>query len=373
MLKTIFQSGSFAILALIATLSLPVFAQTTYNYASIPSPSAKFGLNFTSCLKVVDWDTRIADIKAGRPNTNPNLDLGCVKQNNVVVDENGNNQLDTGDVKVANYSDFSIGQANTKQRFAGIPVLGVFPNGNFPAQYTGQGGTSVNRGVASGLSSIFTPAQLNLLYNNGQINGGAPRMFSTGPDCNTGQQTCPDPYGGAASNNQGYNSSTNPPVYQGGWCEETGGQIKVRSQRVGVAITGVFPSERDPSNPTQACARTVNGTREASVAEQNYEVYQFVRIIPYPNATQCTGLGFTDQAACKTAFQNFYGQSLAGNANNNDNNNAVVTVRTFFGAFDKKYTRWVGWVNTDVNGPRASSSDGTIRNFDGLSIYELAL
>jgi hypothetical protein len=322
---------------------LPVSAQVT----SIPSSSPTFGIDMTACRSTFDWNTFIADQRAGRTNTNPYIDQGCVSQKGVNATSG------------VTYASFSVGQASTKAAFGSDPVLGVFPNGNFPAQslntYNASGQVvasrpAVDRAQASGLSSTFTAAQLNEIFSTGGARTGMPRIFSTGPDT--------------------YTTVNGRQVYQGGWCQVQNGQISVRTTRAGAPFDPSLYG-RNPADPTSACARTVNGTKLPAVEDRNLQVYQFVYEFVYPTTQQCADWFGVDAETCNQFFQNRYGRDLAGDTNTNSGRR-IISTYTFYGSFDDKYSKWVGWHNPDVNGPRLQSADGFVRGYDGYSVYELS-
>ncbi len=397
-------------LQIFSVFSLGILAISPINASAataLPSSSAKFGIDITACRATFDWTTYIADQRAGRTNSNPYIDQGCLTQFSAAVDENSNGALDSGDLKVTQYSQFNVGAASVKTAFASDPVLGIYPTTvgakTYPAQmvntFTNAGAvagskTATNRAVRTGLSSVFTQGQFSELFST---SGGSastsnmPRIFSTGPDTYNYFQnksvatqqivplsTCLTNGGydyakctrvaqnlSACLTNNVFDSSKCSREYQGGWCSISGGNITVRETRAGTAFN---PSNygKDPANPSAACAR---GGKTA-VEEQNLSVYQFVYEFTYPTAAQCADYFGVDAATCNTFYQKTYGQDLAGDTNSAAGTK-VLSVYTFYGSIDDKYTKWVGWVNPDVNGPRATSTDGFIRTYDGFSVYEM--
>lgn len=394
----------FTVFSLSVLAISPISASAS---TALPSSSAKFGIDITACRATFDWTTYIADQRAGRTNSNPYIDQGCVTQFSAAIDENSNGILDTGDLKVTQYSQFNVGAAAVKTAFGTDPILGIFPTTvgtkTFPAQmvntFTNTGAvagskTATNRAVRAGLSSVFTTGQFSELFST---SGGAastsnmPRIFSTGPDtysyfqnrsnstqqivalsacltngaydfnlCTRVPSTLPN-----CSTNGAFDFSKCSREYQGGWCSISGGNITVRTTRAGVAFN---PSNygKDPANPSAACARAGKTT----VEEQNLSVYQFVYEFKYPTTAQCADYFGVDAATCNTFYQKTYGQDLAGDTNTTAGTR-LLSVYTFYGSIDDMYTKWVGWVNPDVNGPRATSTDGFIRTYDGFSVYEL--
>ena len=373
----------------------------------LPSSSAKFGTDITSCRATFDWVTYIADQRAGRTQSNPYIDQGCVTQFSATVDENANNILDTGDIKASNYANFAVGAASVKTAFGTDPVLGIFPTTvgakTYPSQmvntFTTAGAvagskTATNRAVKAGLTNTLTSGQLSELFST---SGGSasssniPRIFSTGPDTynyfqnksNSTQQIVSlsacltngsysftlcsrvaQPLANCTTNST-FDSSKCSREYQGGWCSISGGNIVVRETRAGVAFN---PSNygKDVANPSTACARP----GKTAVEEQNLSVYQFVYEFKYPTNAQCADYFGVDAATCRTFYQKAYGQDLAGDTDVNTGSR-ILSVYTFYGSIDDLYSKFVGWVNPDVNGPRATSTDGFIRTYDGFSVYEL--
>ena len=400
--STMLQVFSVFSLGILAISPINASAQAV----NLPSSSAKFGIDITSCRATFDWTTYITDVRAGRTNSNPYIDQGCVTQFSAAVDENSNGMLDTGDVKVAQYSQFAVGAASVKTNFGSDPVLGIFPTTvgakTYPAQmvntFTTAGvvaGSKVatNRAVRAGLTSTFTTGQLSEIFST---SGGSastsnmPRSFSTGPDTysyfqnklNSSQAIVPlsscltsgaydftlcsrvTQNQTACFTNSAYDSSKCSREYQGGWCSISGGNITVRETRAGVAFNPANYG-KDTANPSVACARP----GKATVDEQNLGVYQFVYEFKYPTAAQCADYFGVDAATCNTFYQNAYGKDLAGDTNTTTGSR-ILSVYTFYGSIDDLYSKWVGWVNPDVNGPRATSTDSFVRSYDGFSVYE---
>jgi hypothetical protein len=174
-----------------------------------------------------------------------------------------------------------------------------------------------------------------------------PRVFSTGPDTYT-------------------TNSAGQQVYQGGWCEVKNGQISVRNTRAGKAFDASLYG-RNPQDPTTACARTVNGTKLPKVEDRNLQAYQFIYEFKFPTDAQCQSWFNTDVNTCKTFFINRYAKDLAGATSGS----RILATYTYYGSYDDKYTKFVGWVNPDINGPRKSASDAFVRGYDGYSVYAL--
>ena len=344
--RTFFGLASAVLLA----TTLNGFAQTTQNsqtsaQATIPSTSAEFGLNLTACRFSFDWDTYFSELEAGTTDANPYLEQGCVAGQNVEFGE--------GDA----YAALDIGQASTKAAFGEDPILGIYANQNYPAQslntYTEDGTTLVaietaERNQASALPSIFSEQELQTIYSTGGERTAMPRIFSTGPD--------------------EYRTETDGQrVYRGGRCAVENGELFVRTERAGETFNPSLYGI-DVEEPLEACARSVNGERLDEVEEQNLQVYQFVYEFAYPSAEQCQTYFEVDGETCATFFQNRYGRDLAGTISEHDR---ILSVYTYYGTFDDQYSQWVGWVNPDLNGPRADSEDEFIQAYDGYSVYAL--
>ncbi len=259
----------------------------------------------------------------------PYISQGCVRQRNFKP------------ITGAKYSNFYEGDISTKDAFGNDPVLGIFQNGDFPAQ--GNVGNK-NRAVLSGLINIFTRDQLKEIYSTGGARTGMPRVFSTGPDTYT---INPD----------------RTKVYQGGWCIVENGRIVVRTNRAGVPFDPSLYG-RNPDDPWHACARQGKTT----VEDQNLQIFQHVWEIKYPSLAQCQQWFAVDLKTCSTFYRNRLGRDLAGNG---ISGNRIVYTMTFYGAFDDKYTKWVGWVNPDLNGSRRNSPDKFVQNYDGYSVFVL--
>ncbi len=329
----------FSILAIFSLLSITGMAQTT-----VPSSTPTYGIDLTACRYTFDWDQYIADQRANRTASNPYTSQGCVRQNGLNT-TNG-----------SKYSDFEVGQPNTKQAFGDDPVLGIFPNNGFAAQsintYNTDGSVDgskavANRALVSNLGSIFTTDQLSQIYSTGGAQTGAPRIFSTGPD-------------------QYYTNSQDQRVYQGGWCKVENGNIVVRTTRDGNSFDASLYG-RNPNDPSTSCARTVNGNRLPAVEDRNIQAYQFLYEFKYPTAAQCNDFFNVDETTCKTFFEGRYGGDLAGKTEGN----RIISTYTYYGTFDDAYSQWVGWVNPDINSPRKNAADAFLRGYDGFSVYSL--
>jgi hypothetical protein len=349
--------GIFA-LAIVAVPSVVGLAQANpgspavginFNAATTPSASTKYGLQITACRYTFDWTTYLADQKAGRTNSNPYIDQGCVATDNAVPATGYDNLT---------YANFANGQASTKTAFKNDPVVGIYSNKGFAAQSlntynfdaTAKNSKAIaERDEAAGLPSIFTEAQLKEIYTTGGSRTAAPRIFSTGPD-------------------EFKTTSTGSKVYRGGRCEVKNGNISVRTKRAGEAYNPTLDGI-DPADPFKACARLVNGERKASVEDQMYKVYQFVYEFTYPTAEQCQTNFGVDGATCLTFFRNRYGRDLAGAKGNTGNR--TLSVYTYYGTFNDAYTKFVGWTNPDISGPRATAEDGFVRAYDGYSVYSM--
>ncbi len=310
-----------------------------------PSSSPAFGVDITACFYTFNWDTYIADVRAGK-SSNPYDEKGCVIQQGVTT---------TAGTK---YSDFTKGEATTKQALGTTPVLGIFPNGSFAAQSLStfkQDGSAdqtkqvSDRSKADGLTSVFSTNQISTIYSTGGAKTGMPRIFSTGPDQYTKNTAGQD-------------------VYQGGWCKVEGGNIVVRTERAGKAFDPNLYG-RSPATPETTCSRTINGTRLPKVEDRNLQAYQFIYEFNFPNDTQCKDYFGVDAATCKDYFVNRYARDLAGVTNKSVTR--TVSTYTYYGTFDDKYSQWVGWVNPDPNGPRRQGADGFVRAYDGYSVYAL--
>ena len=313
--------------------------------ATTPSTSSEFGLKLTACRYTFDWETYFADQEAGRTNSNPYIDQGCVSGENL--------DFSAGDT----YADLEVGQASTKQAFGTDPILGIYTNGDYSAQslstYADNGSVleeaeTYERNEAAALDSIFTTSQLDTIYSTGGARTAMPRLFSTGPD--------------------EYRTKANGQrVYRGGRCGVEDGEIFVRTERAGEAFNPSLYGI-DASNPEEACARSVDGQRLDKVEEQPLKAYQFIYEFTYPSAEQCDTYFGVDENTCLLFFRNRYGRDLAGKG---ETGNRTLSVYTYYGSFDDQYSQWVGWVNPDINGPRKDSDDGFVRAYDGYSVYAL--
>lgn len=320
---------------------------TNLSVTSIPSASTEFGLSITACRYTFDWDTYITDQQAGRTTSNPYIDQGCVSEEDITTGFDG-----------LKYSDLSVGQAATKTAFGDDVIVGVYDNGGFQAQsldtYNANGSVDqskaqADRSKAAGLDSIFTNEQLSTIFSTGGDRTAMPRVFSTGPD----------EYRTLANGTR---------VYRGGRCAIENGRIFVRTERDGEAFNPSLYGV-DAEDPMSSCARKVNGERLDSVEDESLKVYQFVYEFNFPNAEQCEQLvPGIDENTCLNFFRNRYGRDLAGNG---ASGSRTLSTYTYYGSFDDQYSQWVGWVNPDIDGPRAQSDDGFIRAYDGYSVYVL--
>jgi len=329
--------------------TLPSNFQTTASTASVESPT--FGLDLTACRAEFDWEQYIQDSQNGIQNSAPYNDQDCVVQTGIVQDQQ---------IQQRYYKDFAIGSAETKAAFGNDPVIGIFPNtGADGNTYTAQGiqdkteqqinsnFDNVDRSKLASLTNVFTQQDLNEIYSTtgGQYTTGIPRIYSTGPDQYT-------------------TNAQNQQVYQGGWCYVENGEIKVRTERQGVAFNpGLYG--RDVSTPETSCAR--NG--QDRVEDRNLQVYQFVFEIPYPTADQCNEWWGVDAETCNTFYQNALGRQLAGDTAM-DYGDRLVYAYTFYGSFDDQYSKWVRWATPDV-GNRADATDGFIRSYNGYTAFEM--
>jgi hypothetical protein len=344
----------------VATLAVPTIsglAQTNpgspavginFTQGTTPSASTTYGLQITACRYTFDWTTYLADQKAGRENSNPYIDQGCVATDNTVPATGYDNLT---------YASFPVGQDSTKQAFKNDPVVGIYSNKGFAAQslntYKFDGTVNKNKAIAerdepAALPSIFTEAQLKEIYTTGGARTAAPRIFSTGPD-------------------EFRTLSNGTKVYRGGRCEVKAGNIVVRTKRAGEAYNPTLDGI-NPADPFKSCARQVNNERKANVEDQMYKVYQFVYEFTFPTAEQCQTNFGVDANTCLTFFRNRYGRDLAGNATTGTR---TLSTYTYYGTFNDTYSKFVGWTNPDINGPRAQSEDGFVRAYDGYSVYSL--
>jgi hypothetical protein len=393
--------AAFGVLSLF--VSLPAQALNT---ATMPSTSAQFDIDLTVCKKTFDWDTFLDDLNAGITTTNPYEPQVCGAANTVRLN----------DVIANGFTRYNQGQVSTAEAnayFGNDPILGIWNNSGRPAQNLGTGSPAVtNRNVASALPNIFTADQMNTIYSTGGSRTAMPRIFSTAyQDANNDGVNDMDRYdnlqkfisrnsgnrvnwGTCATQTNGtwqfdnskctkedvnlnqcitnnkFDRTLCEGVYVGGYCEANNGNIRMRRLRAGFNYDA--PSGRDPQNPNTACARTVNGTRLPAVEDRNLQVYQFVYEFEYPTAEQCGRIppAGVDFNSCLEFYQERYGRDLAGN---NDFNAGTRTMSTFtyYGSFDDKYSRWVGWRNPDVDtDARENSTDPLIRGYRGFSVYE---
>lgn len=339
------------VLSLSVIVSVPAYAANP----SIPAASDKYGLDITMCYSEFDWATKIADTNAGRTQSEPYIDFGCVSQTNVYVDDNRDGVFQANEIKVPNYRDFNRGSAVVRTEAAAYPVLGLFPNQGRPAQSI-PGVTPVNLAETRNLRTVFSTEQMNELCFQGNCTAGTGLVFSTGPDQFRRNQD-----GSVMTNAQGQRT------YQGGWCTVENGQLKVRDTRAGEQY--IVPADRAVATPNTSCARTVNGTRLPAVEQTNMQVYQFIKTRRYPTAQECAAWFNIDGPSCNTFFQEKYGKNLAGDTDFT-RGTEVVRIRTFLGAFDHRYSKWVGWANTNLNSPYTQSPEGYVRTYDGTSVYE---
>lgn len=395
--------SAIAVLVMVAS-SISTYAQTAPS--TISSTSSKFDIDLTVCKKVFDWNTFLDDINANVTTTNPYNPQVCGPSNTIRL----TNIISNG------FTRYNQGQITTpaaNQLFGNDPILGIWDNASNPAQKLGTGSPAVTqRNSANALSNIFTSEQLSQIYSTGGARTGMPRTFSTSyQDANNDGTNDADRYDNI---NKFISKSTNNRVnfgtcatqvngvfqfdankctkqtatlsecitnnkfdrtlcegtYAGGFCEVVNGQIRVRTKRAGYDYD--VPSDRNASTPLTSCARTINGTRQNQVEDQNLQLYQFVYEFNYPTQAQCSRIppSGVDYNSCLEYYQTQFGKNLAGN-DNLTSGTRTMSVFTFYGAFDDKYSRWVGWRNPDVDtDARNNSTDPLIRSYRGFSVYE---
>jgi hypothetical protein len=227
--------------------------------------------------------------------------------------------------------------------------LGVFPNGSRNAQAlnaydvdgTQRGSVApVDRSVKEGLSSTFTTAQLNTLYSTGGTREGMPRICYTGPDIFQND------------------------LWIGGFCKVEGGKFKAKVigpdkngdtwtvSDYGEDPNSMITTGRWPQNSDTVAKGLYDP--EGVVKDQNLGVYQFVYKIPFPkDKAECDSWfpkAFSDYEKCLSWFQERYSLPLAGTKSGN----AVCYTYTYYGAFDDKYTQFVGWNNPDIGKARST-------------------
>lgn len=387
--------------------TVPLTVNVTPESASDSLATPIYGVNVTACLEVFNWENFAADTRNGITNSNPYDSKGCVSQTNVTV--NGTRSVvknNIGQITDVNYTvgptqivktkykdfDGTSGPNSqvAKDAFGEMPLVGVFPNSGFNGQaidtytITGQlvtNGGNFNRGELAGLNTIYTDAELNLLYNPQTARTGAPRLISTGPDNYTGEN------------------------YNGGTCRAEGGVMRVRTSVLDGTPDQTPLSEDQTgsvSTPITSCKlQFADGTDSETVIDQSMLVYQYVYVINYPTVQQCQQLfnivPQNYQSVCLKFYKDRLGKVYAGN---NDGSKVVYTY-TFYSMFSDANTVPTrfgpdgGWKNPDINGPRKTYTsnataaqlnayyprsnlteaqkrgafEGYIRQADGYSIY----
>ncbi len=220
-----------------------------------------FGLDFISCVEVLDWKVYYANPN----NYNPYVNKGCQSDINVTIngsrtvskDSQGkvNNvvyNIGNTFIRRTKYSDFSLGSQSAYNEFGNIPVLGVFPNSGKPAQNLNSydlDGTlvgsvpAVDRSLVSNLNSIFTTEQLNNFFKNSvNRNKGLERLINTGPE-------------------EFVYNSNNVLVYRGGFCKVQNNKVVIRTAMQGYDPNGNYLSYPlnvadyglDPNSPITTC------------------------------------------------------------------------------------------------------------------------
>jgi hypothetical protein len=357
--------GSLVMTAgMIFSVAVPAYAAPTVTPASAIDSSTNpiYALDQTSCLEVFNWSKYLADVNNGITNSNPYDQKDCVVQNNIayngtrtITKDNSakptNITYNVGARQFAKtkYADFAIGQASTKTAFGNLEVLGVFPNGSRNAQAlnaydvdgTQRGSVApVDRSVKEGLSSTFTTAQLNTLYSTGGTREGMPRICYTGPDIFQND------------------------LWIGGFCKVEGGKFKAKVigpdkngdtwtvSDYGEDPNSMITTGRWPQNSDTVAKGLYDP--EGVVKDQNLGVYQFVYKIPFPkDKAECDSWfpkAFSEYEKCLSWFQERYSLPLAGTKSGN----AVCYTYTYYGAFDDKYTQFVGWNNPDIGKARST-------------------
>jgi hypothetical protein len=324
-------------------------------------------LNFTACLQEFNWAKYVADLRNGTP-SNPYVDKGCVSQSNVTtngtrtITKNGNNvtgvTYNIGNIQINQdqYKKFGIGSTATKTAFGELPVLGVFPNGNQPAQnlssFNADGSvntakTPVNRADVANLGTVFSTADLNKIYSTGGARTGLPRSPFTGPEK--------------------FITQNGQSVFQGGFCKAENGKIVIRNKFEGLNEQGqnlsfpITPADfgLNANAPITACAwpdqqiyKDAGLFDNGVVKDNGLFVYQYLFKVPFPaNNAECNSLfpgAFNNFESCIQWFRDRYSKLFTGQATGN----ALYYTYTYFGAYDDKYSQFVGWTNPDLNGPR---------------------
>lgn len=383
------------------TTANPITVTPTTAADSLITPT--WGMNVRACLEVFNWETYEVEKAAGRTNSNPYDKKGCLTQKNLVTNSSnpdtatdpdgkgvitkdasgkitavnynaGPIRIKDGDKNPATpvmYKDFeNTDNATAKAAFGDMPVMGIFPNANLPAQsintYDIDGklvanGSNVDRSkldTPAALTSIYAESELAKIYNSGAARTGAPRLVFTGPDRLTPGKT---------------------DMYDGGTCYPEGGKMKVRTS----VLTGTPAqvetdpaSYGDPSNPLVSCQwRFPDGTRSPIVIDRNMEVRQFVFVINYPTQAQCTALWKIPANQfdyCQKFFRDRIGKVLSGK----DDGNKIVYTYTYYGMWSDASNicqtlgttkaadcspayRWnnnTNWADPDQKGPRSTFS-----------------
>jgi hypothetical protein len=397
-----------SILLLVSVITLVISVPAYAANPGISTASAKFDIDLTVCKKTFDWEIFLQDLNNNVPNSNPYSPSVCGPENTLRITDIKSNGF-------INYNQAQVGTAQAKAFFGNDPILDIFQNQGRPAQSIGVNSPApVDRSVASSLPSIFTTEQLNQIYSTGGARTGMPRLFFTGyQDANNDGINDRDVYNplrkfiSRASGRQvNYGTcATQQPngtfifdtnkcnkvdttnvseclingvfspnlceaTYIGGICEAVNGQIRVRERRAGFPYN--YTADSNPATPQTSCARIVNGQRLPAVEERNLQVYQFLYEFRYPTAAQCARIppAGVDFNSCIEFYQARYGRDLAGNNDLNSGSRTLSTY-TFYGSFDDKNSRWVGWRNPNVDiDTRNNSNDSLVRGYRGFSVYE---
>jgi hypothetical protein len=347
---------------------LRIFSQSN---GDVSTASTSFGLDIVACRYTFDWVAYVehvrkvpnwssrnlfsepikigeSSIKDGSDYSSSSIEIvnrteqkrkfnprqpyrfqGCVRQKSFTAQEG------------ARYSDFEDGTEATKGFFGDDLVLGLYQNKELSAQ----GNLSnYNRVTALGLSTIFSPEQLNQIYSTGGSRTAMPRVFSTGPDKYVVSET------------------TGEKTYQGGWCKAENGQIKLKLSRAGTPFDPTI-HDKNLKDAWHSCARVGKRT----VEDSNLSVYQAIYEFKFPDENQCVSYFGTHYKKCSSYFQARYARDLAGATSGR----RVLSIQTSFGTFDDTYSQWIGWINPDVGGIRSQSNDPFIKNFDGYAVFAL--
>jgi hypothetical protein len=377
----------FSVIALVSG-AVPASAATTVTpqaaYDSSTNPI--FSINMTSCLEVFNWRQYLDDVNAGIPSSNPYDKQGCVREKNLTANGTRTVTRNRNDVTAVRYNvgqrqinkqrynQFTVGQPNTKQAFGNLPVIGIFPNGNQPAQalnsfdINGAATQSVptfDRSLPANISSIYPAGKLNTLFPQGSARTGMPRIPNTGP---------------ATFDANG--------SWLGGFCTSQGGKIQLRN-RIGpdargnvftirdfTRATGTDISGKDPSDLPEICGwpnkapyntPSFDLYDEGIYKDQSLEAYQFIYKIPYPaNQGECNSLfpnSFSNYNECIDWFRNRFSFTQTGSRTGN----AIYYTYTFYGSWNGQYTEWVGWENPDIN--KARKNFVTSGSLDQLRAY----